>query len=68
MRRKKYLALPDYSEPKYETDVDAQVARLREVLKLMSPECGAAAALGATNLDDAKPPAFQEPRRIASRA
>ena len=47
MARNKYLILSDDSEAEYETDVDAQVARLREVLALMAPESGSS-ALGAT--------------------
>jgi hypothetical protein len=44
MAKKKYLPISD--EPEYEADIDAQVARLREILTLMAPESGSA-ALGA---------------------
>jgi hypothetical protein len=44
MAKNKYVILPD--EVEYETDIDAQVKRLRDVLKLMAPETGSA-ALGA---------------------
>ncbi len=46
MARNKYLILHDDSEPEYEADIDAQVARLRAILSLMSPESGSR-ALGA---------------------
>lgn len=42
--RNKYLPPPD--DPRYDSDIDAQIARLRDILKLMSPETGSA-ALGA---------------------
>lgn len=44
MAKNKYLPIPD--ETVYDADIDAQVARLREILKLMAPESGSA-ALGA---------------------
>lgn len=44
MAKNKYVILPD--EIEYEADIDAQVARLRDVLTLMAPESGSA-ALGA---------------------
>jgi hypothetical protein len=44
MVKNKYTLLTE--EPEYEADIDAQVARLREVLKLMAPETGSV-ALGA---------------------
>lgn len=45
MRTKnKYLVV--HEEPRYEQDVDAQVARLRAILKMMAPETGSQ-ALGA---------------------
>jgi hypothetical protein len=44
MAKNKYLLIPDETE--YDADIDAQVARLREILKLMAPESGSA-ALGA---------------------
>jgi hypothetical protein len=44
MSKKKYAPSPD--EPEYEDDIDAQIARLREILTLMAPESGSA-ALGA---------------------
>lgn len=44
MAKNKYVILPD--EVEYEADIEAQIVRLREVLKLMSPETGSA-ALGA---------------------
>jgi hypothetical protein len=46
MIRNKYLSLPDNTDPDYDEDVDAQVERLRELLKLMAPDSGTA-ALGA---------------------
>lgn len=46
MARNKYLILGDDSEPEYEADIDAQIARLRDILKLMAPE-GGSSALGA---------------------
>jgi hypothetical protein len=42
--RNRYLQVQD--EPTYEKDIDAQIARLREILRLMTPESGSA-ALGA---------------------
>lgn len=42
--RNKYLPAPD--ETAYDTDIDAQIARLRDILKMMAPETGSA-ALGA---------------------
>jgi hypothetical protein len=44
MGMNKYLQIPD--EPEYEQDIDAQIARLREILVLMAPETGSK-ALGA---------------------
>jgi hypothetical protein len=44
MAKRKHVLIPD--EPEYEADIDAQVARLREILTLMAPE-GGSAALGA---------------------
>ena len=44
MAKNKYAPILD--EPEYEADIDAQVARLREILALMAPESGSA-ALGA---------------------
>jgi hypothetical protein len=46
MARNRYIPLPDESEPEYDADIDAQIARLREILTLMAPESGSA-ALGA---------------------
>lgn len=43
--RNKYLVTTD-DGPEYEEDIDAQVARLRAILKMMMPETGSA-ALGA---------------------
>lgn len=45
MRKSRYTQLSD-DEPEYEQDIEAQIARLRAVLALMSPESGSA-ALGA---------------------
>ena len=44
MTKRKYAPIPD--DPEYEADIDAQIARLREILTLMAPESGSA-ALGA---------------------
>lgn len=45
MRTKnKYLAI--HEDPQYDDDIDAQVARLRAILKMMAPETGSQ-ALGA---------------------
>jgi len=46
MQRKKYYIAPLHDEPVYEDDLEAQIVRLREVLKMMGPETGAK-ALGA---------------------
>jgi hypothetical protein len=44
MGKNRYTQLPDEAE--YEEDIDAQIARLRDILKLMAPDSGSA-ALGA---------------------
>jgi hypothetical protein len=46
MIRNKYLSLPDENDPDYDDNVEAQVERLRDLLKLMAPDSGTA-ALGA---------------------
>jgi len=44
MGTNKYVQISD--EPEYEQDIDAQIARLRQILVLMAPETGSK-ALGA---------------------